>query len=168
VRLVGFTAKDLQSMLKLRMVTDPTNQYRTLVYWLPQDIVDNTVKAFNVSATGYTTGAPSGRHFAPANGPDCLEIATTSNTSATAGYGDCGAGSVVVTGPKVIRFDMNLVKQVPLASGISFEFQVQVFNVFNRVNFNPTNYVGTVNDSYQLTSAVDQSRTGQLAFRVSW
>ena len=168
VRLVGFTTSELQKMMKLRMVTDPANQYRTLVYWLPQDIIENTIKAFSIGAAGYTAGAPSGRYFAPANGPDCLEIATTSYTSSTAGFGDCGAGSVVVTGPKVIRFDMNLVKQVPLASGMTFEFQVQVFNVFNRVNFNPTNYVGTVNDSYQLTTAVDQARTGQLAFRVSW
>ena len=168
VRLVGFTTSDLQKMMKLRMVTDPANQYRTLVYALPQEIIDNTIKAFNVNASGYTQGAPTGRYFAPANGPDCLEIATTSYTSSTAGYGDCGAGSVVVTGPKAIRFDMNFVKQVPLAGGMRFEFQVQVFNVFNRVNFTPTNYVGTVDDSYQITSAVDQARTGQLAFRFSW
>lgn len=168
VRLVGFNTAELQKMLKVRMVTDPANQYRTLVYALPQDVIDNTIMAFSINASGYTAGTPSGRYFAPANGPNCLEIAATSYTSSTAGYGDCGEGSVVVTGPKVVRFDMNLVKQVPLAGGINFEFQIQVFNVFNRVNFNPVNYIGTVNDSYQLTGAVDQARTGQLAFRVSW
>ena len=45
---------------------------------LPQDIIDNTVKAFSVSATsasGYgKLGAPTGRYLAPANGPDCIEI----------------------------------------------------------------------------------------------
>ena len=62
-------------MHKIRKSTDPNNPYRTLVWMLPQDIIDNTVKAFSVSATGYTQGAPTGRYFAPANGPDCLETA---------------------------------------------------------------------------------------------
>jgi hypothetical protein len=43
-----------------------------------------------------------------------------------------------------------------------------VFNVFNRTNFNPINYTGPVLDSYQVTAAVDSSRTGQLAFRISF
>ncbi len=168
VRLVGFNEKDLQKMMKIRMTTDATNQYRTLVWQLPQDIVDNTIKAFNLTPTGYASGDPTGRYFAPANGPDCLETAVTSYTSSTAGYGDCGAGSVVVTGPKIIRWDMNLVKQIPLAGKLTAEFQIQVFNVFNRVNFNPNSYVGTTQDSYQVTGAVDQSRTGQMAFRITW
>ncbi|HUF47575.1 MAG TPA: hypothetical protein VMM93_07130 [Vicinamibacterales bacterium] len=39
--------------------------------------LDNTIKAFNTSATSATgfsaLGAPEGRYFAPANGPDCIE-----------------------------------------------------------------------------------------------
>ena len=175
VKLVGFNAKDLQKMMKLRMTTDPTNQYRTLVWQLPQDIIDNTIKAFNLSPTGYAGDAPTGRYFAPANGPECLEIAATSTTAATAGYGDCGAGSVVVTGPMNMRWDMNFVKQIPIAGRLTAEFQLQVFNVFNRVNFSPNSagnasspYVGTTLDTYQITGAVDQSRTGQMAFRITW
>jgi hypothetical protein len=160
VRLVGMTEKDLQNMYKIRMTTDPNNQYRTLVWILPQDVIDNTVKAFSINASGYTAGEPTGRYFAPANGPDCIEIAN--------GFGDCGRGSVVVTGPMVMRWDMNIVKQIPLAGRMMFEYQLQVFNVFNRVNFNPNNFIGTVNDSYQVTAAVDQSRTGQMAFRITW
>jgi len=104
--------------------------------------------------------APSsciGRRWCPACG---VELAN--------GFGDCGAGSVAITGPKVIRFDMNLVKQIPAIAGVNLEFQVQVFNVFKRVNFNPNSYAGNVNDSYQVTGAVDQARTGQIAFRISW
>ena len=41
-----------------------------------------------------------------------------------------------------------------------------IFNLFNNVNFNPVEYLGTATDSYQITGAVDQSRTMQLAFRV--
>jgi hypothetical protein len=72
------------------------------------------------------------------------------------------------TGPKVVRFDMNLIKQIRLNEKLLLEGQAQLFNVFNNVNFNPVNYVGSVSDSYQVTSAIDQSRTMQLAFRVSF
>ena len=67
VRLIGFTTDDLRSWMSVRKTTDPNNQYRTLVWWLPQDIIDNTVKAYSVSATGYTAGTPEGRYFSPAN-----------------------------------------------------------------------------------------------------
>ena len=60
VRLVGITPDDLAKMHKLRKSTDPNNQYRTLVWMLPEDVIDNTIKAFSVSATGYTQGAPDG------------------------------------------------------------------------------------------------------------
>ena len=50
-----------------------------IVWMLPQDVIDETIKAYSVSATsatGYgTAGAPSGRYFGPANGPDCIEVA---------------------------------------------------------------------------------------------
>ena len=56
---------------------------------------------------------------------------------------------------------------------MSLEAQLQVFNVFNRVNFNPISGIGSVPDNYQITagrsdanSAVDQQRTMQMAFRI--
>jgi hypothetical protein len=64
VNLVGMTTKDLQKALKPRF--DDTAGF---AYFLPQDIIDNTIRAFNVSATsanGYSTrGAPTGRYIAP-------------------------------------------------------------------------------------------------------
>jgi hypothetical protein len=160
VRLFGMTKQDVRDMMTLRMTTDPNNQYRTLVWTLPQDVIDNTVKAFSISATGYTAGTPEGRYFAPANSPSCLETVS--------GYGDCGVQSVIVTGPLVSRVDLTFAKRVTITGPVYFEFQAMVFNLFNRVNFNPVNYVGSVYDSYQVTSAVDQSRTMQLAFRLSF
>ena len=162
VRLIGFTKADLQKMYKIRMSVDPANAYRTLVFILPQDVIDNTVKAYSITATGYgTAGAPTGRYFAPANGPDCIE--------SIAGWGDCGSRSVIITGPKVIRVDMNFVKQVAIVKGVALEGQLQVFNVFNRVNYNPVSGVGSsTSDGYQVTGANDQSRTMQMAVRVTW
>jgi hypothetical protein len=160
VRLVGMTADDLRNAYQIRQATDPQNQFRTLVYMLPQDIIDNTIKAFSVNATGYTAGTPTGRYIAPANSPNCIEKVT--------GFGDCGVRSLIVTGPKVMRFDFNLIKQIKVTENVRLEGQAQVFNVFNNVNFNPVNYVGSVSDSFQVTSAIDQSRTMQLAFRISF
>jgi hypothetical protein len=160
VRLIGMTADELRNSFQIRKVTDPQNQYRTLVYMLPQDIIDNTIKAYSVNATGYSSGAPTGRYFAPANSPSCMESVN--------GFGDCGVRSLIVTGPKVVRFDFNLIKQIRVTERLSLEGQAQVFNVFNNVNFNPVNYIGSVSDSYQVTGAIDQSRTMQLAFRISF
>jgi len=64
VRLVGMSAKDVQNMFKLRF--DNANKQ---VYMLPDDVIQNTINAFNVSATsptGYAGAAPTGRYFAPA------------------------------------------------------------------------------------------------------
>ncbi len=126
------------------------------------------MKAFSVTATGYSNGAPTGRYFAPPSGPDCLENAQSSGTNTLTGFGDCGVRSVIVTGPKVIRFDMSLVKQIPIARGVNLEAQWQVFNVFNRVNFTPVTGIGSNPDAYQVITAVDQSRTMQMAFRIQW
>jgi hypothetical protein len=84
------------------------------------------------------------------------------------GFGDCGVRSLIVTGPKVVRFDFNLIKRIRVTERVSLEGQAQVFNVFKNVNFNPVNYIGSVSDSYQVTGAIDQSRTMQLAFRISF
>ncbi len=181
VRLVGMTPGEVQKMFQTRLVQDPSNQYRTLVYMLPQDVIDNTIKAFSVNANGYTQGAPAGRYFAPPSGPDCLETAQSSTTITSGatnrltGFGDCGVRSLIVTGPKVVRFDMNLVKRIPVTHTVNLEFQWQVFNVFNNVNFNPISGIGSSTvDGYQLNSlsssnaAVDQARTMQMAFRVTW
>jgi hypothetical protein len=181
VRLVGMTADDVRAMFTTRTVTDPNNGFRTLVYMLPQDVIDNTIKAFSVNATGYTQGAPAGRYFAPPSGPDCLETAQSSTTITSGatnrltGFGDCGVRSLIVTGPKVVRFDMNLVKRIPIKNTVNAEFQWQVFNVFNNLNLNPISGIGsTTLDGFQLNSltsgnfAVDQSRTMQLAFRLTW
>jgi hypothetical protein len=160
VRLIGFTQSDLQSLLKVRMVTDPSNQYRTLVYWLPQDIIDNTILAYSTTAAGYSGAAPTGRYFAPANSPSCLETVS--------GYGDCGSRSVVVTGPHVFRVDVNFDKQIPIKGRVSAQFQIMIFNLFNNVNFNPVTGLGSTLSSYEITGAIDQSRTMQLAFRVNF
>ena len=80
VRLVGMTNEEFSDEFKLRF-----DDAGRVVYNLPQDIIDNSVKAHAVSATtlsGYgDLGPPTGRYLAPANGPDCIEIAQSNVTN---------------------------------------------------------------------------------------
>jgi hypothetical protein len=160
VRLVGMTAQDLMDAFQIRKAPDPNNPFATQVYMLPEDIIDNTIKAFSVGPSGYSQGAPTGRYIAPANSPACMETVN--------GFGDCGVRSLIVTGPKVVRFDFNFVKRIPITEKVTLEGQAEVFNVFNNVNFTPVNYAGATPSSYQVTGAIDQSRTMQLNFRISF
>ena len=60
------------------------------------------------TSTGYgALGAPTGRYLAPANGPDCIEI--------TPGFGAVRHPvSLVITAPRLIRFDLSAVKRIQL------------------------------------------------------
>jgi hypothetical protein len=158
VRLVGISAKDVQDFYTLRF-----DDAGRVIYMMPQDVIDETIKAFSVSATSATgygsLGAPSGRYFAPANGPDCIEIAGTK--------GDCGVGDLVVTGPRLVRFDLSAVKRVPIVGRVTGEFRAEMLNAFNHPYFTPVGGIGSNPDSYRVTAA-DSGRTIQLVTRVSW
>jgi hypothetical protein len=154
------TANDIGNMFQLRI--DPTNKNK--VWMLPQDIIDNTVKAFSVlatSTTGYgALGPPTGRYFAPANGPDCIE-------SIPSGYGQCGTRSLVVTGPLFAQVDLSLVKRINVTSRITFDFMGQILNALNRVNFTPVGGIGSSPDNFEVLGA-QIARQAQLSWRVSW
>jgi hypothetical protein len=174
VRLIGMSVNDVRKAFKLRF-----DDAGRAVYMLPQDIIDNTVKAFSVSATSPTgygaNGPPSGRYFAPANGPDCIEIAQSNVNRPHTGYGDCGAREVVVTGPPQIRFDLSIVKRVPVAGRTRAEFRAELLNAFNRPWFVPValpdaNSPFTGSDSFRLTmlSGETFARVVQLVMGFSW
>ena len=131
---------------------------------LPEDIYENTLRAYSVSATsasGYSGNAPSGRYIAPANGPDCIEIA--------AGYGDCGLNNVVVTGPRLVRFDLSAVKRIPLKGRLNFEFRAELLNAFNHPWFEPVTGLGSDPDDYRVNGDdIDPGRQVQLIWRVNW
>jgi hypothetical protein len=167
VRLVGMSVKELQDSFKLRF-----DDAGRAVYMLPEDIVDNTVKAWNVSATsptGYSNrGVPRGRYIAPANGPDCIEIAST---NAVNGFGDCGLNNVVVTGPRLVRFDLSAVKRVAIKGRLNFEFRAELLNAFNHPWFTPV--TGLEDNSYEdidefRVTDGDTPREIQLVWRVNW
>jgi Carboxypeptidase regulatory-like domain/TonB-dependent Receptor Plug Domain len=133
VRLVGMSVDEFRKAVGLRYADNGQ------VYILPDDIIQNTVRAFNVSATsqsGYSAlGTPQGRYLAPANGPDCIETSP--------GYGDCGVRSLVVNGPPLVRFDIGASKRVKIHGPVTFEFRAEMLNAFNKPYFNPGSTAGT-------------------------
>ncbi len=164
VRLVGMTRKDLQDSLKVRF--DDAN---AVAYYLPQDIIDNTVRAFNVSATtanGYSSrGVPTGRYLAPANSASCIEVYS----------GQCGFPTIVLYGPRFARFDLNLTKKTKITERVNVEFRADFLNAFNNINFlvqSPNNASSTIgglgNDTFgQITQAYrDVSTTNDPGGRM--
>ncbi|MGH9842101.1 MAG: carboxypeptidase regulatory-like domain-containing protein [Blastocatellia bacterium] len=136
VQLVGMTRSDLQKAVKMRF-----DDAGKVAYFLPQDIIDNTRRAFNVSATsadGWSTlGAPTGRYFAPASNRNCIE----------AFFGQCGATNLVVYGPRFDRYDLSIVKKTKITEHVDFEFRAEFLNAFNHINFivgNPANDVNVI------------------------
>jgi hypothetical protein len=133
VRLVGMSADEFRKAVDLRVAANGQ------LFLLPDDIIQNTVRAFAVSATSPTgygaLGAPTGRYLAPANGPDCIETSPA--------YGDCGVRSLVVNGPPLYRFDIGASKRVRIHNSITFEFRAEMLNAFNKPYFNPANTAGT-------------------------
>jgi hypothetical protein len=174
VRLVGMTKKDLQAMYKHDIRIDPATGLRT-VYMLPDDVILNTRRAFNTSstsATGYSNslGAPEGRYIAPANSAGCLQVRA----------GDCAPRETIIRAPWFTRFDIGVAKQFPLIGRSNFELKLDILNVLNNINFDPT--IFGLDNSYddarifQTTTAYSDlsntydpgGRLGQIMFRINW
>jgi Carboxypeptidase regulatory-like domain/TonB dependent receptor len=170
VRLVGMTPKDLQEMYHFRLIPDPDNPGQQLVTMLPEDVILNTRRAYNVSATsptGYSDlGVPEGRYFAPANTENCIQLKS----------GDCAPRTLLIRAPFFTRFDIGVSKRFPIKNQVNFELRVDVLNVFDNINFNPVSNPGSGATILQATSAyTDASNTfdpggrlGQLVFRLNW
>ena len=163
VRMVGMTEDDVRGFFKIRF-----DDAAKKIWMLPQDVIDNTIRAFNVSATsatGYGSGGPpTGRYFAPANGPDCIEI------DEEADYGDCGTRSLIVTGPTFHNYDISIAKRVKVVGRTNVEFRFEMLNAFNNVNFIPVGGIGSVLNNYEVTQLTGNnlSRVIQLVTRFNW
>ena len=161
VRVVGMTFNEAQAAFrKIRIVADPVTAAVT-VWNMPQDIVDNTRKAYNTdvtSATGYPAGQdPTGRYFAPASSLTCIANKP----------GDCSAPDLYFTSPTFGEFDFKFVKRFNLPGRAVFEFDVEVFNAFRGTNFSP-NLSPTATDPFRITGQGSGARAGQLVTRVTW
>lgn len=125
VQLIGMTVKDLEKAVKVR-------KEASLVYWLPDDIILNSRKAFDTSITaanGYGTsagtGGPTGRFIAPQGYGNCQ-----------APYaGKCGFNNLVIHGPGFFNLDVGVTKRFALNERINFELRANFLNALNYANF---------------------------------
>jgi hypothetical protein len=116
--LHNINAKQLQEMMDVRKETVCTSgKCQGVVYYLPQDFINNTLAAFE---TGGKTLADLNKN-APYLGPP-TEAGKLGNR-------------IFLYGPWQARFDLNLLKRTRINERTDFEFRVQMLNAFNRPNF---------------------------------
>jgi hypothetical protein len=168
VRVIGMSIKEFQKAYgQYEYATTGLNPNAPVnIYNLPQDILENTVRAFSTSATSATgygaLGRPTGRYLAPASGPDCIEKISND-------YGECGVRTLVVTGPRYMRLDLSAVKRTRLIGRTALEFRADMINALNHPNFTPVQSTSSTVDNYRVTGVMeDTSRGIQLVTRFSW
>jgi hypothetical protein len=167
-RLVGMSIQDLQDAYKIRFDNDGQK-----IWMLPQDIIDNTIRAFSVSptsASGYSGTPPTGRYLAPANGPDCIEPDAGEDGLEAGDFGECGVRSIVVTGPTFRQTDIRISKRTQIVGRINFELAAEMLNAFNNPNFVPVGGIGNDIGSYEVTqlTGTNTSRAVQIVTRINW
>jgi hypothetical protein len=113
--LNNLTAKELQEMVKVRKTTAPNGL--GVVYFLPQDLVDNTLAAFEVGGRTLSQLDRTKPYIGPQTEPGQL------------GY------RVFYYGPWQQRWDLSLVKKTRIGERKSVEFRTQFLNAFNNINF---------------------------------
>jgi len=158
VRLVGMTPEELQSVYKLRF--DDANR---MIYQLPDDIIQNTIKAYSfspTSSTGYSGAAPTGRYFAPARQPNCIALFSE----------DCAPRNLYMRGARWENVDMSLVKQVRFTESKNFELRAEFLNALNETNFNYVNTgcIGSGNNICQVGGTQGGPRRVQIVMRLNF
>ena len=169
VRLVGMTKEDVQKMYSYDIRINPANNLLT-PYMMPNDVIENTRRAFNTSATsatGYSDlGVPEGRYFAPANGEDCIVLKA----------GDCAPRTLLIRAPFFGRIDVGVTKRFPIKGQTNVEVRADVLNLFDNINFDPVANPGGGSTIFQVSSAYRDpnnnfdpgGRLGQLSIRLNW
>jgi hypothetical protein len=116
VVLHNITRNQLQDMVKIRKTTvcDPT--CHGVVYYLPQDLIDNTLAAFEQGGKTLANLDPTKPYIGPPTTPGELGMILN------------------LYGPWTSRFDLNLMKRTRIKERFNFEFRVQFLNAFNQSN----------------------------------
>lgn len=133
VQLVGMTKKELQKEIKVRKGAN-------VVTYLPDDIILNTQRAFNISvtsATGYGTtfgGAPEGRFIAPAGYGNCIQRFA----------GECGFTNLILYGPDFFKFDVAVSKKFFIDERRNVELRATFLDAFNQPSFRVGGWVSDV------------------------
>lgn len=174
-RLVGMTEKDLQGLFKLRKEVDSAGLDR--YYMWPADVIEQSIISLTsmspTTLSGYTGASPSGRYFAPSTGPDCVQYVGATCPGTTL--------SRILNGPMYTKFDFSFVKRFKVWGAKTIEARMDLYNVFDAVNFNATYSNGAViggstKSSWEITSAQRDlnasqdagGRITQFGLRFTW
>jgi hypothetical protein len=169
-RLVGMSEQEFKDIFKLHHIPDANGVDR--IYMFPKDVIENSVLALYTasatSATGYSGASPTGRYLAPASGPDCVQY--------MAGMCPGTAETRIVTGPQYFKMDWSFVKRFQLPRRMYVEARMDIFNVFDTINFTPTSAMGSAFTNWQVTAAATDvnasqdpgGRITQFGLRFTW
>ena len=167
-RLVGMTEKDLQGMFKIYKVPDTNGVAQ--IYMFPQDVIENSRIALSqasaISPTGYSGAVPTGRYLAPADGPDCVDYLD----------GQCTPLTRIITAPPYGKTDFTFTKRFKLGGSRFIEARMDLYNVFDNINFTPVGVGGSGLSSWRVTAAArdlnaSQDARGRITsfgLRFSW
>jgi len=114
VVLYNITRNQLQDMVKIRKTTVCDPACHGVAYYLPQDIIDNTLAAFEQGGKTLANLDKTKPYIGPPTQAGQL-------------------GSILpLYGPWTSRFDINLMKRTMITEKTGFEFRVQFLNAFNQ------------------------------------
>ncbi len=109
--LRNITRKQLQSLVKIRKADN------RIIYWLPQNILDNTLAAFETGGKTLADLKTNEPYLGPANVP-----------------GEFGE-RLFLQGPWVNKIDFNILKRTKIKERYTLDFRAQFLNAFNISNF---------------------------------
>ena len=154
-RLMGMSEDQFQDMFKFYREKDANGVER--IYMFPQDVIQNSILALYTasptSATGYSGALPTGRYIAPNSGPDCVQY--------WAGMCPGTAETRIVTGPMYWKVDMSFVKRFQLPRRMVVEARMDLFNVFDTINFTANSSMGSSVSNWQVTAAATDVNASQ-------
>jgi hypothetical protein len=124
VVLYNMTARELQDALAIRKTTSPSSRLG-VVYFLPQDFIDNSMAAYEVGGRNIGQLDRSRPYVGPPTTPGEL------------GY------NVFLYGNWFQKWDFSLVKKTYIGERANIEFRTQFLNAFNLANFNVSDLADT-------------------------
>ncbi|MGH9674934.1 MAG: hypothetical protein ACRD44_17310, partial [Bryobacteraceae bacterium] len=124
VVLYNMTARQLQDSLAIRKTTSAATR-RGVIYYLPQDFIDNSMAAFEVGGRNLSQLDRSKPYIGPPATPGQL------------GY------NIFLYGNWFQKWDFSVVKKTYIGERANIEFRTQFLNAFNLINFAVSDLVDT-------------------------
>ena len=156
-KLVGMSRDDVQDMFKFYRRADANGVER--IYMFPEEVILNSIIAFSqTSATttsGYSGALPTGKYFTRRSNENCVAYLA----------GDCGQPEVdIITSPWFGKTDFAFVKRFRIGGARSIEARMDLYNVFNNINFTPIGVqTGSAVSSWEVTAAARDLNASQDA-----